>query len=537
MRTQLFIIIITFILLCRQLTFAEDIKIYYSNLENSVESIIPIYSDGKYNEIFTSSGRSEEMATYLNIFLSNCEDKSNFIVFPEEMTSKIVVQNLDKTKNFSLSVLTDVENSHLINPKLNYSNENLILSANDNIEMNITYDCNKVQSGSNPWSYIYFDIKENPYENGIINENITKNHEFSFIKFCEFPSRSYWSLIILMTMATLIVYYATKQSPIITDSPESQEIQPVHAVFFVLFGSLFLMILYFFLPYLITVLTILVILTSLSSLTIFFLALFEKHGPPNLNHYLGHLPYYGLVKMNELISFFISLCICISYVYTKNWILNNMIGISLVFLLIRSVRMPNYFVALLMLGFAFFYDIFWVFFSTHLFGKSVMAYVATNLNLPMKIICPILSNSPLQSCSLLGLGDMALPGFFISYCYYYDRVKNISIYHITSMIGYCIALGLCLICLIFFHSAQPALLYISPCVLMSVGYVGWKRGEFKELWAGIDEKYNSQPSKRLERMGLKENKNREDDVIEHDRDENYYNNTDNTVFEMRKEEV
>jgi len=209
----------------------------------------------------------------------------------------------------------------------------------------------------------------------------------------------------------------------------------------------------------------------------------------------------------------------------------------MVFLLVRTIRMPNYFVALLMLGFAFFYDIFWVFFSSHLFGTSVMAYVATHINLPLKIICPTFIITPLQSCSLLGLGDMALPGFFISYCYSFDSIKKISIYHFTSLVSYSIALSICLFCLIVFHSAQPALLYISPCVLLSVGYVGWKRGELKELWYGIEEKFNSQAAKRIERMTLKENRKEEDDIIEHDREENYFSHTDNTVFEMKKEEV
>ena len=364
------------------------------------------------------------------------------------------------------------------------------------------------------------------------NTNNTKNYIFSLTKFCENPSRSYSSILILMAMAIAVVYYASKQPPMVTDSPESQEIQPIHALFFVLFGSLFLMILYFFLHYLITILTIFVIISSLSSLTVFFTTIYQRHGPPELNCYVGSFPYFGRLKLIELLSFLSGLTICLFYLFTRNWIFNNLIGISLVLLLVRTIRMPNYFVALLMLGFAFFYDIFWVFFSPYLFGKSVMAYVATNLNLPMKIICPIMNNSPIQSCSLLGLGDMALPGFFISFCYYYDKMKKINIYHITSMISYSIALALCWFCLVFFNSAQPALLYISPCLLIGVGYVGWKRGEFTELWTGIEEDFNRNSVKKVKKV-----KKEEDDVIQHDKEENYFNNTDNTLIEMRKNEV
>lgn len=47
-----------------------------------------------------------------------------------------------------------------------------------------------------------------------------------------------------------------------------------------------------------------------------------------------------------------------------------------------------------------------------------MSYVALNLNLPIKLICP----SP-PSCSLLGLGDMALPGFLICWAQQQDQKK------------------------------------------------------------------------------------------------------------------
>lgn len=192
------------------------------------------------------------------------------------------------------------------------------------------------------------------------------------------------------------------------------------------------------------------------------------------------------------------------------------------FLLVRTIRMPNYFVALLMLGFAFFYDIFWVFYSSHIFGRSVMAYVATNLNLPMKIICPTLTSAPLSSCSLLGLGDMALPGFFMAFCYYFDRTKNIKIYHITSMISYIIALILCLFCLIVYNLAQPALLYISPCLLISVAYIGWRRGELKELWFGFieEKKLPSTTQKKLERVMKDIRHKDQDECIEHDKKRN-----------------
>ena len=41
----------------------------------------------------------------------------------------------------------------------------------------------------------------------------------------------------------------------------------------------------------------------------------------------------------------------------------------------------------------FFYDIFWVFLSKHIFGKNVMVAVATGLDVPMKIQIPLLHHT------------------------------------------------------------------------------------------------------------------------------------------------
>jgi len=67
----------------------------------------------------------------------------------------------------------------------------------------------------------------------------------------------------------------------------------------------------------------------------------------------------------------------------------------------------------------FFYDIFWV------FGTEVMITVAKNINGPIKLLfpkkLPVLENSDL---SLLGLGDIVLPGIFISLCLWFDFINS-----------------------------------------------------------------------------------------------------------------
>jgi hypothetical protein len=95
----------------------------------------------------------------------------------------------------------------------------------------------------------------------------------------------------------------------------------------------------------------------------------------------------------------------------------------------KIIRIPSYKVAFILLGLAFFYDIFWVFFSDYFFGKSVMATVATNIDLPMKLSCPDLNASYFKHCSIIGLGDLVLPGVFLGYCYRFGKYYKDELYH------------------------------------------------------------------------------------------------------------
>lgn len=155
-----------------------------------------------------------------------------------------------------------------------------------------------------------------------------------------------------------------------------------------------------------------------------------------------------------MLSACISLLIIIGYVLTKSWILSNIIAVCIVIIAFKVIRLKSYMVAALLLSLAFFYDIFWVFYSDKVFGTSVMASVATRVELPMMFYCPKLSPSPYSLCSLIGLGDILLPGIFVAYCLYFDKhIGKTSKYFDICLGGYVLGLLICVICLTVFHTA------------------------------------------------------------------------------------
>ena len=104
--------------------------------------------------------------------------------------------------------------------------------------------------------------------------------------------------------------------------------------------------------------------------------------------------------------------------------------------MLKVLRLPSLKICTILLCALFFYDIFFVF-ITPLFmegGKSVMVEVATGHSsdeqLPMVLKVPHLSREPSRVCyahtySLLGFGDILVPGLLLSYAHSYDLMAGI----------------------------------------------------------------------------------------------------------------
>ena len=78
------------------------------------------------------------------------------------------------------------------------------------------------------------------------------------------------------------------------------------------------------------------------------------------------------------------------------------------------MNLPNYKTAFILLWGLFFYDIFWV------YGTDVMLTVAKSVDAPIKLMFPAdLTATPVKF-SMLGLGDIVIPGIFVALCVRYD---------------------------------------------------------------------------------------------------------------------
>lgn len=202
----------------------------------------------------------------------------------------------------------------------------------------------------------------------------------------------------------------------------------------------------------------------------------------------------------------IALAVILTWLITGNWLCNNAIGISLCIFFASLCKVSNLKVTTILFTGLFFYDIFFVFFSEHFFGRNVMIEVATTeptnpasaiaswfnlplspvktLALPAKLIIPTANGN----YAILGLGDIILPEILLAFLLQFDLLISITPiytgYFVPALIAYAFALGLSFYCNYAFLSAQPALLYIVPAVLMTTTIAALSRRHFSTMWNG-----------------------------------------------------
>ncbi|KAL0331275.1 UNVERIFIED_CONTAM: Signal peptide peptidase-like 2 [Sesamum angustifolium] len=172
------------------------------------------------------------------------------------------------------------------------------------------------------------------------------------------------------------------------------------------------------------------------------------------------------------------------------WIGQDILGIALIITVLQIVRIPNLKVATVLLSCAFIYDIFWVFLSKKLFKESVMIVVARGDRsgedgIPMLLKIPRLFD-PWGGYSIIGFGDILLPGLLVAFSLRYDWLANKSLragYFLWAMFAYGLGLLITYVALNLMDGhGQPALLYIVPFTLGTFLALGRKRSELKVLW-------------------------------------------------------
>ncbi|KRZ13028.1 Signal peptide peptidase-like 3, partial [Trichinella zimbabwensis] len=248
----------------------------------------------------------------------------------------------------------------------------------------------------------------------------------------------------------------------------------------------------------------------------------------------------GRYTAAEVVSVFISLGLVFLWIITGHWLLMDALAMGLCVAFIALIRLPSLKISTLLLTGLLLYDVFWVFFSTYIFNTNVMVYVATKtaenpisylsknmpfistsseppkLSLPAKLMFP--SFQDVGRFSMLGLGDIVMPGLLLCFVMRYDahkRTQNgannnhspstpvsslqkVTYFH-CSLIGYFLGLLTATVSAEFFKAAQPALLYLVPFTLLPLMIMAYLKGDLRRMWNEPFTDYSSSISSKLEK--------------------------------------
>lgn len=130
---------------------------------------------------------------------------------------------------------------------------------------------------------------------------------------------------------------------------------------------------------------------------------------------LFKIPFFDVdVTFMGILSYIAGCGLCYSYIqnldsYEDSWVINNIFGISFCVLGIRLIGINSYKTGAIMLIGLFFYDVFWVFGSTPVFGSNVMVTVAKGVQAPIKLLFPRLMESMVENSTEVHFGSASIP--------------------------------------------------------------------------------------------------------------------------------
>lgn len=197
------------------------------------------------------------------------------------------------------------------------------------------------------------------------------------------------------------------------------------------------------------------------------------------------------------------------------WILQDLLGVAFCLNFLKTISLSNFKICVILLSLLLVYDVFFVFITPFFTpnGESIMVQVALGPGagggrsggkavevpadpsssyekLPVVMRIPqffaLAQNLCMTQFSILGYGDIIVPGLLVAYCHRFDVWMGNSrrIYFISCALAYCVGLVVTFAVMLISKMGQPALLYLVPCTLLTSSILACVRKEFQQFWAG-----------------------------------------------------
>uniref|UniRef100_A0A8C4I5L4 PA domain-containing protein n=1 Tax=Dicentrarchus labrax TaxID=13489 RepID=A0A8C4I5L4_DICLA len=284
------------------------------------------------------------------------------------------------------------------------------------------------------------------------------------------------------------------------DSGELFLYSPLKVVIFVGLMCGMLVLMYFFYNVLVYIIIAIFCMASASALFSCLDAVMEKIGCGTVS--------FSVRNWNFSVRSLILAAVCISIavvwgVYRNEdrwiWILQDLLGIAFCLNFMKTISLSNFKICVILLSLLLVYDVFFVFITPFFTknGVSIMVQVAlgpdaSGEKLPVVMRVPRFSAWAQNLCgmqfSILGYGDIIVPGLLVAYCSRFDVWINSrrKVYFISCCIAYLLGMIMTFAVMLLSGMGQPALLYLVPFTLITSAVVAGCRGEMRQFWAGTN---------------------------------------------------
>lgn len=300
------------------------------------------------------------------------------------------------------------------------------------------------------------------------------------------------------------------------DSGELFLYSPLKVVIFVALMCGMLVLMYYFYYVLVYIIIAIFCLASATALFSCLDAVMEKMGCGTGSFTIRNSTF----SVRSLILAAVCITIAVIWGVYRNedrwiWILQDLLGIAFCLNFMKTISLSNFKICVILLSLLLVYDVFFVFITPFFTknGVSIMVQVALGPDasgektqgnmvevpaepqapsekLPVVMRVPRFLAWAQNLCgmqfSILGYGDIIVPGLLVAYCSRFDVWINSSkkIYFLSCCIAYLLGMIMTFAVMLLTGMGQPALLYLVPFTLITSAVVAGCRGEMRQFWAG-----------------------------------------------------
>ena len=459
---------------CSKFPLLNDLTISTSLNENNLDYDIKIFDSCQVSpnwKIKSSSLPSCEVSNRVFEAEDNIRRPIRFSLADSNKKSKLTI------KEISLSFPHDKADTTLT--KSSFS-----LSPGDYVDTYVEYDCLNVNSAN--WYTLKFLIEI---------EGISDKIQFEYLKICHANSDTSFDIsqliVAIIMFATIYVasmnlFHSKVEKIIVSKYNEMRNPENLLIIGIVL---LIVIVMLYTINCLNEWIVLCLFLTVPMSIGMLAEAL---HKDTNIHKEMSakvyNIPYIGEVTNDNLLCLLIGLAFFFLWVLSHNWIICDIIAITVSIIAIRIFKFTNskMLIGISIIGIL--YDLFWV-------SKYSMKYDNykltndVNHHFPIRILCPGLSSSPFGICSSLPISDIILPGIFIGYSKKFDEKLKLPLlglnYYNIGIISIGIGFILNLFVYYFIMIPTPTFLYTGILLLIATLAFAYKNEHFMDFIEGF----------------------------------------------------